>query len=92
MDGLPIVPLPDDVIDRVAKEVAAQVRDHIQQMYPSAARAVAWASASRSIQGVVRNTMASAGRAAENGTINQWLHNTAVARVRVAQQHRKATE
>lgn len=34
---LPAAPLPDDVIDRVAKEVAAQVRDHIEQMYPAAA-------------------------------------------------------
>ena len=92
MDSLPIVPLPDDVIDRVAKEVAAQVRDHIQQMYPDAARAVAWKSAALSIQGVVRNTMASAGRAAESGTINQWLRDTAVARVRVAAHYRKATE
>ena len=65
--------LPDDVVDMVAKEVAAQVRDHIEQMYPAAAEAVAWQSASRSIQGVVRNTMNSAGRAAEEGRIGAWF-------------------
>lgn len=65
--------LPDDVVDRVAKEVAAQVRDHIEQMYPAAAKAVAWKSASLSIQGVVRNTMNSAGRAAEEGRIEEWF-------------------
>ena len=42
-ENLPATPLPDDVIDRVAREVAAQVSDHIEFMYPDAAAAVAWA-------------------------------------------------
>lgn len=37
--NLPAVPLGDDVIDRVAREIAAQVADHIESMYPDAARA-----------------------------------------------------
>lgn len=75
MNDLPAAPLPDDVIDRVAKEVAAQVTDHIRHMYPGAAAAVAWDSASRSIEGVVRNCMAEAGRAAEDGRIDSCLKN-----------------
>jgi hypothetical protein len=74
MDGkLPATHLPDDVIDRVAREVAAQVADHIRFMYPKAAEAVAWDSASRSIQGLVRNHMAEAARAAEEGRIDTCL-------------------
>lgn len=42
---LPAAPLPDDIIDRIAKEVAAQVRAHIEYAYPAAAAAVAWFSA-----------------------------------------------
>ena len=90
MERLPAAPLPDDVIDRVAKEVAAQVRDHIAQMYPDAARAVAWNSASLSIQGVVKNTMAEAGRAAEGGRINLWLQETARRRINMAKTYRDA--
>lgn len=70
---LPARPLPDDVIDQVAREIALEVAWHIERMYPEAANAVAWKSASRSIQGVVRNRMASAGRAAENGEIEKFL-------------------
>ena len=73
MSQVPAKPLPDDIVDRVAKEVAAQVVDHIQYMYPNAAEAVAWGSASRSIQGVVRNAMSRAGRAAETGDIDMCL-------------------
>jgi len=91
--GVPAKPLPDDVIDRVAREVAAQVRDHIEHMYPAAAAAVAWRSAGLSIQGVVRNSMAAAGRAAESGKIDAWLTETAAARCRLAKmwrEHRRA--
>lgn len=80
-EALPARPLPDDLVDRIAKEVAAQVTDHIEAMYPTAAEAVAWSSASRSIQGVVRNTVAAAGRAAEEGRIEDWLSG--------AQRHRR---
>lgn len=87
---LPARPLPDDVIDQVAREVALQVRDHIAMMYPAAAQAVAWDSASRSIQGVVRNTMAAAGRAAEEGRIEKWLVDTATSRRRSVKAFRDA--
>lgn len=73
LKSLPAAPLPDDVIDRVAREVAAQVADHIRFMYPAAAEAVSWESASRSIQGLVRNLMSEAGRAAERGEIDLCL-------------------
>ena len=74
--------LPDDVIDRVAKEVAAHVADHIEFMYPEAAKAVAWRSASKSIQGVVRNLMAEAGREAETGRIENCLKDMRARRMR----------
>ena len=90
MGDIPARPLPDDVIDRVAREVAAQVRDHIEQMYPAASRAVAWQSASLSIQGVVRNTMSAAGRAAEEGRIETWLSETAASRRRWVKSWRNA--
>lgn len=70
---LPSAAMTDDLIDRIAKEVAAQVSDHIETMYPAAADAVAWQSCKRSIQGVVRNNVAAAGREAERGTIERWL-------------------
>jgi hypothetical protein len=70
---IPASPLPDDVIDRVAKEVAAQVADHVRFMYPAAAKAVSWDSAGRSIKGLIRNYMAEAARAAERGEIEQCL-------------------
>lgn len=87
---LPAAPLPDDIIDRIAKEVAAQVRAHIERMYPAAAAAVAWGSAARSIQGVVRNTMSAAGRAAEGGTIEMWLQETARQRVSLERRTKRA--
>ena len=65
--------MPDDVIDLVAKEVAAQVADHIETMYPDAAKAVAWNSCKRSIQGVARNSMSRLGKAAEDGSIEKVL-------------------
>lgn len=71
--ALPARPLPVDIVDIIAREVALDVKEHIQSMYPDAARAVAWNSCARSIQGVIRNTMKSAGDAAESGTIEQWL-------------------
>jgi hypothetical protein len=73
MAQVPAKQLPDDIVDRVAKEVAAQVVAHITTMYPAAAEAVAWNSASRSIQGVVRNAMSEAGHAAETGDIDKCL-------------------
>lgn len=87
--NLPAKPLPDDIVDLIAKEVAAQVRDHIEQAYPAAAQAVAWKSAARSIQGVVRNNMASAARAAEEGRIEQWLKEQARYRKRMAAFYRR---
>lgn len=71
---------PDDIVDRIAKEVAALVSDHIETMYPAAAKAVAWKSCKRSIQGVVRNSVAAAGRAAENGNADAWISASAARR------------
>jgi len=82
MSDLPAIPLSDDLVDRIAKEIAAQVADHIETMYPEAAKAVAWNSAKRSIQGVVRNGVASAGRATENGTAESWLTRSKLNRLR----------
>ena len=83
-------PMPDDVVDLVAKEVAARVRDHIEQMYPDAARAVAWKSASLSIQGVCRNAMKSAGDAAEAGRFDEWLAQSKANRKAVKAAWKKA--
>ena len=85
-------PMPEDVVDLVAKEVAAQVKEHIEAMYPDAARAVAWNSASRSIQGVVRNTMKAAGDAAEQGRFEEWLERTRHNRLRVRKLRRDNTD
>ena len=73
MDTLPALPLSDDLTDRIAKEIAALIADHIERMYPGAAQAVAWNSCKLSVQGVVRNAVASAGRAAEKGTADDWI-------------------
>ena len=89
-ENIPAKPLPDDVIDRVAKEVSAQVTLHIAMMYPDAAKAVAWQSAARSIQGVVRNTMASLSRSAEIGDIDQALMEMRKRRLIEAANWRKA--
>jgi hypothetical protein len=70
---LPAIPLSDDLIDRIAKEIAAQIADHMEIQYPAATEAVAWKSCKRSLQGVVRNAIASAGRAAENGSAEGWI-------------------
>jgi hypothetical protein len=69
-------PMPDDLIDRIAREIALEVGAHLETYYPDACRAVAWESCKRSIQGVVRNRMASAGRAAEAGRAEEWLETT----------------
>lgn len=78
--NVPAIPLSDDLTDRIAKEIAALVCDHIEQMYPAAANAVAWKSASRSIQGIVRNAVSGAGRAAEKGRADEWLKTSAHSR------------
>ena len=78
---LPAEQMTDDIVDRIAMEVAAQVSDHIEMMYPSAATAVAWQSCKRSIQGVVRNNVAAAGREAERGTIETWLRRVRKQRI-----------
>lgn len=73
MAPLPARPLPEDIVDVIAREVAADIKDHIERMYPDAAAAVAWNSCARSIQGITRNTMKAAADAAESGRIEQWL-------------------
>ena len=86
---LPAAPMSDDLIDRIAKEVAAQVSTHIETMYPAAAEVVAWNSCKRSIQGVVRNNIAAASRATENGTIEIWLKTVRTARLKLLAMRRK---
>lgn len=80
---LPTAPMPDDLIDRIAKEVAAQVSAHVETMYPAAAEAVAWDSCKRSIQGVVRNNIAAASRETEAGTIEVWLKRVRTSRLKL---------
>ena len=80
MTEVPAIPLSDDLVDRIATEIAARVADHIELLYPDAAQAVAWQSCKRSIQGVVRNAVSSAGRAAENGRADDWISDSAKSR------------
>ena len=86
---LPAEQMTDDLVDRIAMEVAAQVSDHIEMMYPSAAAAVAWQSCKRSIQGVVRNNVAAAGQEAERGTIETWLRRVRKQRISLKAAWRK---
>lgn len=74
-DNSPSIPMKhdDDVVDRIAREIGLIVAHHIKTMYPDAAQAVAWNSCKLSIQGVVRNSIKSAGGAAENGTVDEWI-------------------
>jgi hypothetical protein len=73
---VPHRPMPDDLIDRIAREIALEVGMCLETYYPNACRAVAWESCKRAIQGVVRNGMASAGRAAEAGQAEEWIERT----------------
>jgi hypothetical protein len=82
MNDLPAVPLADDVADKIAREIGLIVAHHIETMYPAAANAVAWNSCKLSIQGVVRNSVSSAGKAAETGTVDQWVRQQRIARSR----------
>jgi len=68
-DDLPMKPLPEDAVDIAAKTVAAEVAAHIRKMYPAAADAVSVPSMTRSLSGVIRNSMSRLGRAAERGEI-----------------------
>ena len=79
-DNLPIPAMTDDLTDRIAKEVAAIVMDHLEAMYPQVCEVYAWTSAKRSIQGVVRNAVKSAGDAAEQGQVDQWIKRSATHR------------
>ena len=83
MTDLPAIPLSDEVVDQIAAEIGIQVAYHIETMYPDAAKAVAWKSASRSIQGVVRNAVAAAGRAAEKGEADEWIRRKRLHRRRL---------
>ena len=92
MTNLPAISMSDDLVDRIAKEVAALVSDHIETMYPAAAKAVAWDSCKRSIQGVVRNSVASAGRAAEKGNADLWIADSAKRRKKYKAMWREVTK
>lgn len=73
MTDLPVKPLPEDAVDLAAKAVAAEVSAHIREMYPRAAEAVSMASMSRSLSGVIRNSMKRLGRAAEGGELEREI-------------------
>lgn len=88
-ETLPARPLPADIVDIIAREVSLDVKEHIAAMYPDAAKAVAWNSCARSIQGVIRNTMKAAGDAAERGTIEQWIATHRATRRRLQSQRKK---
>lgn len=70
---LPMQPLPGDAVDMAARAVSAEVTAHIQEMYPSAAKAVSVPSMTRSLTGVIRNNMRRLGRAAENGDLEREI-------------------
>lgn len=91
MTSLPAKNLPDDVVDLVAKEVAAQVALHIVSMYPKAANAVSWNSCKLSIAGVIRNNMSRLGKAAESGDLDAEMKKMKLERKRLTAM-RKSTE
>ena len=76
VDPVPSTGLSDDIVDAIAKEIGKTVASHIETMYPKAAAAIAWKSAARSIEGVVRNAVSAAGKAAESGHIERWLEHS----------------
>jgi len=88
-EKLPAAPLADDLPDRIAKEVAALVMDHLEAMYPQVCQVYAWSSAKRSIQGVVRNSVSAAGKAAERGRADQWIAESASHRRRFKAMRKK---
>ena len=92
MADLPAIPMSDDVVDRIAAEIGIQVAYHIETMYPAAAQAVAWDSCKRSIQGVVRIAVASAGRAAEQGRADAWIKESRKRRRDMKAMRRRADE
>lgn len=80
---LPATEAADDLTDRIAKEIAALVVEHIETMYPAAAQAVAWGSCARSLQGLIRNAVSSAGCAAESGRAEEWIKTSRANRARL---------
>lgn len=88
--SLPAVPSQDDIVDRIAAEIGSQVAYHIETMYPAATEAVAWESAKRSIVGVIRNAVASAGRAAMHGGADGWIRKSRADRKRLRKLMRKS--
>jgi hypothetical protein len=70
---VPAAPVDADIVDRIAAEIGLQVGHHIETMYPAMTKSVAWGSAKKSIQGLIRNAVASAGRAAERGEVDDWI-------------------
>jgi hypothetical protein len=72
-ENLPAKPLPDDVVDKVAREVALELSAYIEMMYPQIAAQSQWASLRVSMHGMIRNHMGGAAKAAEEGRIDAWL-------------------
>lgn len=92
VDPVPSTRLSKDVVDAIAKEIGKNVASHIETMYPEAAKAVAWKSAAQSIEGVVRNAVSAAGKAAEAGTIVKWLEHSKAMRHLNTEMRRKYGE
>ena len=90
--ALPARPLPEDMIDLVAKEVAACLAAHMEWAYPEATKAVAWKSAKRSMQGATRNIMAEIARAAERGEWEACLADLRARRLHQSKLIRAARE
>lgn len=80
----------DDLVDRIAKEIGKSVAEHIESMYPEATKAVAWKSCSRSIEGVVRNAVKEAGKAAEKGEADLWINRSRLMRLERARWMKRA--
>ena len=86
---LPAKPIPDDMIDRVAREVAAQMVAHMEWAYHGALDAVSQDSLHKSLQGVSRNVMAEIAKAAEGGTWEQCLAELRRRRIKLSRQARE---
>ena len=71
--NVPAKPMTDDVVDKIAAEIGLQVAHHIETMHPAATENIAWNSAKKSIQGIVRNAVKAAGEAAEQGRAEDWI-------------------
>ena len=66
-------PVPQDVQDAIAREIANEVMHHIATMYPDAIDARRLKACAVSVKGVIRNHVIAAGEAAQEGRIEAWI-------------------